>query len=248
MAKTQRTKAAAAPSEELSPREINQQVIDIIEQSEQDILLLLDGSAYSLHKAVVSATLSRLKFRFRIPGQSIKGHERKKFDPIIPRNLNDHEKIAPVTLATQELDQEVNAIYDGFAERETDELIDSLTDLQIRGVAKAAGLEVTETKPSHMTPSFVEEIKAAIVKKQQTKALVSDPGQVLISKIEATEKEVADLAAQKSVVEQALEKETDPVKKEKLSLRLSGLTEKETALYSELEQLNNALTDAPDQD
>jgi hypothetical protein len=228
------------------PVSVNSQVIEILEGSRDAILELLKGTAYSLRSAVVLTSFNRMIMQFRVPGQAIQGHVRKKFPPLTPAPVKPGEQRSPATLVGEELSLEVNAIYEGFTERENDEIIDSLTDLQIRGVAKKAGMEVTETKPERLTNSFIDEIKESIKKKAASQALIENPRKVLIDKIEATEKQVADIADQKVIVEKALERETDPVKKENHQKRLSDLTEKESSLYSELEQLNNELLDAPD--
>jgi hypothetical protein len=63
----------------------------------------------------------------------------------------------------EQLRKEVTDILKGFADRDTDEIKDSLSDIQIRGVAKRAGFKVTDTEPEFITTEYIEQIKEKII-------------------------------------------------------------------------------------
>lgn len=70
-------------------------------------------------------------------------------------------------LAAEELKEKVTELYPKFLEIETEAIIDTYSDLEIRGVAKEAGLPVTETNPKNADAKFVQQIKDAIKKKNE---------------------------------------------------------------------------------
>lgn len=65
----------------------------------------------------------------------------------------------------EELQQKVSEIYPKFLSSPADDLLDSCSDMEIRGVAKKAGMPVTETNPKTITTAYIEEIKKAIQSK-----------------------------------------------------------------------------------
>ena len=73
--------------------------------------------------------------------------------------------------AAAELSIRVKDIYPQFTELENDEIRDSLADAEIRGVAKKAGLPVTETTPAKIDSKFIDQIKDAIAAKAKQKEL-----------------------------------------------------------------------------
>ncbi|MCZ2085367.1 MAG: hypothetical protein LC112_13955 [Flavobacteriales bacterium] len=69
----------------------------------------------------------------------------------------------------EELKRQVDALEPLFLKIENDKLIDEHPDLVLRGVAKRAGLPVTEDTPEKIDSKYVQSIKDAIVAKQKLK-------------------------------------------------------------------------------
>lgn len=63
-----------------------------------------------------------------------------------------------------ELRVKVDELYNRFLSTPDDHLIDSLSDIEIRGVAKKAGLPVSENDPKTINTGFIKAIKDAIQK------------------------------------------------------------------------------------
>ncbi len=77
---------------------------------------------------------------------------------------------SPTTVVVEQPDVEAlreraQAAYNTFAERENTDLMVALTELDIRAVAKIAGLDVTPTNPKQIDALYIDKIKEAI--KQQ---------------------------------------------------------------------------------
>lgn len=65
-----------------------------------------------------------------------------------------------------ELRELAKAAYETFLDRDSAALAESLLDIELRAVAKLAGLPVTPTEPKTITVPYIEEIKAAIKSKK----------------------------------------------------------------------------------
>lgn len=225
---------------------VNDRACTIIRNTHTELLELLKESRYSLLRAVVTSTLMMLSRRF---GQSLAAQApRKKFPPLVPRPAEEGELQKPSAIAGSELAQEVELIYEGFTARDNDELRDSLTDIQIRGVAHKAGLSVTQTNPERITNEFIDQIKAAIIKKDEHQMLTDDPKQTLANEIVDTETRLQDVSARKAGVEDAIKDESlTAAKKKSLEKRLESLTQEEAGLYTRLEELTIAADTDADQ-
>lgn len=70
-------------------------------------------------------------------------------------------------IALEELRQEVDNLFTRFVATPTEDLLDRESDIALRGVAKKAGLPVTETSPKKVDAKFVEKIKEAITKAEE---------------------------------------------------------------------------------
>lgn len=66
-----------------------------------------------------------------------------------------------------EIEKKRDDLYDSFLEMETDKIKDDQPELIIRGVAKKAGIPVTNTLPEKITTEFIDQVKDAIKKKKQ---------------------------------------------------------------------------------
>lgn len=89
-------------------------------------------------------------------------------------NLPEERKIPNTRtakeLAGEELKATVTELFPQFLEIETDAIVDTYSDMEIRGVAKMAGLPVTETTPKNADATFVDQIKEAIKTKKEIEA------------------------------------------------------------------------------
>lgn len=87
--------------------------------------------------------------------------------------LDQQSEPAEVNVLTDEKEQyrtEVNALYEGFLDRDEVDLKDSLTREQLLGVAKLAGITVDEPSKQNVTLKLIREVKAAIEDKNQVEA------------------------------------------------------------------------------
>lgn len=87
--------------------------------------------------------------------------------------VNTGDTAATTTSANPELDElkrKRDELYKIFAETETDQLIDKYPDIEVRAVAKKAGLPVTETNPAKISVKFINQIKDAIKKQKELDA------------------------------------------------------------------------------
>ncbi len=104
-------------------------------------------------------------------GQTIK--PAKSFMGLDLEALDQQSEPAEVNVLTDEKEQyrtEVNALYEGFLDRDEVDLKDSLTREQLLGVAKLAGITVEEPSKQNVTLKLIREVKAAIEDKNQLEA------------------------------------------------------------------------------
>lgn len=95
---------------------------------------------------------------------SLKGKDFKegeKTEPVKPA-----EKIKSADeIAAEELKAKVDALEPLFSKIESDKILDEHSDLVIRGVAKRAGLPVTEDNPKKIDTKYIDQIKKALTEK-----------------------------------------------------------------------------------
>lgn len=89
----------------------------------------------------------------------------KDITPAVNRPAADvnkpfHQTVEDVELA--ELRLKADELYPKFLSASSDHLLDSVSDIEIRAVAKKAGLPVTETNPDRITTAYIDQIKTAI--------------------------------------------------------------------------------------
>jgi hypothetical protein len=151
------------------------EVIDILEEAGQNIAKILkDNQTLSLR---VSSTLERLANGMKVligkePSENKKVFEMEKLKTILGREIHEKKELKVVTPNKTDVDllrETANTLYDTFREQESKELIERLTDMELRAVAKKAGLEVTSTQPAKMTVQFVDKIKESILKQKELK-------------------------------------------------------------------------------
>lgn len=106
----------------------------------------------------------------------------EKTETTVTANANVQLKTAE-DVQIEELKKEIDELYPRFVETETDTLLDRESDIVLRGVAKRAGLPVTEKNPKNITAKYVELIKTAIKKK----ADIEDKGKTQLEKDGGTE-------------------------------------------------------------
>lgn len=101
-----------------------------------------------------------------------------------PEEMKPAEEMKPSTpkiktaeeIALDELRQEVDNLYGRFIATPTDDLLDRESDIALRGVAKKAGLPVTDKSPKKVDAKFIETIKEAIKKKAEIESLGNESG------------------------------------------------------------------------
>lgn len=120
---------------------------------------------------VVQAVHETAKPLRKIFGKDIE-HVKKADTPVTDVDHLPNERTLPniktsKELAGAELKATVEELYPKFLQIETDAIVDTYSDMEIRGVAKVSGLPVTETTPKNADAKFVEQIKAAIKQKNE---------------------------------------------------------------------------------
>jgi hypothetical protein len=92
-------------------------------------------------------------------------------------------KVAVKSADVDELRTRITDAYPTFRDRDNKSLIESLTDMEMRGIAKMAGLEVTETEPKKISGAFVDKIKAAMTKKEEQEAAEAEAEKAVATKL-----------------------------------------------------------------
>lgn len=69
-------------------------------------------------------------------------------------------------LAAEELTRQVDELLPNFLTIESSTLLDEQPDMVLRGIAKRAGLPVTEEEPEKMSVKYIDEIKTALQPKE----------------------------------------------------------------------------------
>jgi regulator of replication initiation timing len=75
--------------------------------------------------------------------------------------------IAPTDADKEALRQQALDAYDTFIDRDEKVILESLDEIVIRAVAKRAGMAVTSTEPERVGLEFINEIKSAILAKEE---------------------------------------------------------------------------------
>ncbi len=164
--------------------------------------------------------------------------ERKKFGEIKREEQATPQESTPVKtpmeLEAQKLQEEVDLIYPDFINRQTDELLDTLTDMQLRAVAKKAGLPVTETNPDRIDNAYIDQIKG-LMKAQRELVANTEVAQLTDPALQELNLQLQDNIQKK----EQLEKTTIPVLEKKIARMKSG--EFKEAAIKELEEAKNEL-------
>lgn len=84
------------------------------------------------------------------------------------------EAVNPRKEEIERIKQEVTDAYEGFLDRDSAEIIDSVEELIIRGVAKRAGMSVDANTPEKITVPFIDEIKEAIIVQRENGDVVNN--------------------------------------------------------------------------
>lgn len=148
-----------------------QAAIALLENCKSDLQPLL-ADVPSLHLRVTT-TFDRLVNGLKVMnGQPLDvesadaGKESAPLKSILGRSI---ERTAPTTVkkaSKTEVDllrETARTLYDTFLDREAKEILDAASDMEIRAVAKLAGMkDVTSTVPAKVGPKFIDSIKDAI--------------------------------------------------------------------------------------
>lgn len=131
---------------------------------EIDILKLQLGIEPDIHTpAVINPHAGPIKKLF---GKDVTAQPNKTVDV----NKPFHQSAQDVAFA--ELKLKADELYPKFLSTSSDHLLDSVSDIEIRAVAKKAGLPVTETNPARITTEYIDTINKAI--QQKNSAHVDD--------------------------------------------------------------------------
>lgn len=89
----------------------------------------------------------------------------------LQKQTSEHSPITEAILSPKDADKEAlrkeaEKAYQSFLERDNKDILESTEDLVIRAVAKKAGIDVTSTIPEKIDFTFIDHIKAAIIKKE----------------------------------------------------------------------------------
>lgn len=96
------------------------------------------------------------------------------------RDVNKPFKQTAEDVEAAELDLKVDQLYPRILSTPSDSLLDSISDLEIRGIARRAGLPVTETTPVRITTAYIDQIKEAI--RQQSSGLPAASNEIGLSR------------------------------------------------------------------
>lgn len=91
-----------------------------------------------------------------------------------PADVNKPFQQTPADVELAELRLKADELYPRFLGVSSDDLLDSVSDIEIRAVAKRAGLPVTETTPDRITTEYIDQIKAAIREQNNFKEVDED--------------------------------------------------------------------------
>jgi hypothetical protein len=153
------------------------EVIAILEESKKQISELLESNP-TLQLRVTS-TFDRLSNGLKVViGEPIsdntqEGFKMEKLESVFGRKIHEKKELKVQKTDKKEVDllrETAAVLYDTFPEQQSKELIERLTDMEVRAVAKLAGLQVTSTQPAKITVVFIEKIKEAIVNQKELKA------------------------------------------------------------------------------
>lgn len=152
------------------------EAISILEDSKSQISELLQSNP-TLQLRVTS-TFERLSNGLKVVvGEAISDDNTtfklEKLESVFGRKIHEKKELKVQKTDKKEVDllRETAAIlYDTFPEQQSKELIERLTDIELRAVAKLAGLQVTSTQPAKITVAFIDKIKESIVKQKELKA------------------------------------------------------------------------------
>lgn len=126
--------------------------------------------------------LNPLKTKIGMPGIQTDLSNSSEFETITKLDGKDfnaasQNKTAPEKVDKQrlkadeneavEIKKQVDELEPLFLEIESDKLVDEHSDIVLRGIAKRAGLPVTEENPKTITVKYINQIKEAIKKNKE---------------------------------------------------------------------------------
>lgn len=79
-------------------------------------------------------------------------------------------------LADQETLKNINELYEIFPDMQNKDILETYPDIEIRGVARKAGLLVTETEPRKISIQYITSIKSAIKRQRDIEQLGENKG------------------------------------------------------------------------
>lgn len=139
----------------------------------ENVLLTLENGLRSMvDMPIVNAATGEAKAFEPTPITHVMGQE------VTPRTAFKSSDVTPGNDDVNALRKEVEEAYKNFAARSNESILENLEDLTIRGVAMKAGVEVSSTYPTKVDGAFIDEIKAAILDKENVKLAAERTKQV----------------------------------------------------------------------
>lgn len=221
-----------------------QQAYEKLDETRETIGNLLSDPKFSAFKNMAAASLTNLSNHFRSrSGSGLIDTARRKFEPLTPGTKEATGEVVedlktPAQLEGEQLNADVSALYEGFADRDTSEILDSVDETQLRGVAIMAGMPVTETQPDKLDVAFVEEVKQAIQTQVANKALTDNPDAVAQDEVKAINEELKQVEKEKAEVEKSISRARSAERKAELQAKVDEYNARQTELNAKLESLN----------
>ncbi|HRN93026.1 MAG TPA: hypothetical protein PLS87_11445 [Ferruginibacter sp.] len=174
-------------------KNFHQSVLDVLEAAKKKIISITvsEHEGHGLLKRRVIDDLSKTITAVGITNNSVSESDTPPELPKVKTMLGKHIGPAPVTPPApaptpSEQDQErkqrksiqadneaelfvkrIEFIYPEFSKMSNEEIFNSLSDMEIRGVARKAKLSFTETDPETITTATLDEIREAIKKRNE---------------------------------------------------------------------------------
>lgn len=133
---------------------------------------LANGLAFAIGEAIPGKSLAVAK-----PTRTVTG-SRTIMGQVVPEEPTPMAKklvdIQPSRTDVDKLREDVAKAYASFPTLSNAEIRNTLSDLELRGVAKAAGLQVTKTEPAHITDAFIQQIRTAMEEKANLETSIAE--------------------------------------------------------------------------
>lgn len=129
---------------------------------------LINGLLFTIGKVPEQETPEDIVMEQQEPLTHILGKKINNANPIISTTTK------PEKSEVELLREKAKEAYSTFIDNTNKELINSLTDMEIRAVARLAKMPVTPTEPAKITNEFIDEIREKIITLQKENEIKSE--------------------------------------------------------------------------